>query len=276
MSRSWSFEALRLLALSLLAAAFVMPFFWMLSFSIKPTSEIFTGSLAPFPSHLEGLQNYVRAFSVRPLQRYLLNGVVVCAAIVFFQILFAAPCAYALAKLRFPGRDLVFGLILFGLLIPIQVTSMPIYAMLAKLALLDSYAALVLPFTCSAFAIFLFRQFFKTIPDDLIHAARIDGCTELSIIRRIILPLTLPAATAFAVFSVVAHWNDLFWPLIVLRSPDLSTPPIGLLSFRSSEAGERYGELMAGTVIITLPLVLAFLAAQRKFIEGISLGALKG
>src|SRR5262249_25488551 len=155
--------------------AFLMPFFWMVSFSIKPTSEIFTGQLTLFPSHLDGLQNYLRAFTARPLERYLLNGVLVCGGIVFFQILFAAPCAYALAKIDFRGRSLVFGLVLFGLLIPIQVTAIPIYLMLAKLRLLDSYAALIAPFTCSVFAIFLFRQFFRTIPDDLIHAARIDG-----------------------------------------------------------------------------------------------------
>jgi multiple sugar transport system permease protein len=269
-------EILRVILLSCLAALFLLPFFWMLVFSLKPTSEIFNGSLNPLPSTLDGVSNYVRAFTFRPLGRYLFNGVIVCAGILFFQVLFAAPCAYALARLRFAGRELVFGLVLFGLLIPIQVTAVPIYSLFALTGLLDSYGALIAPFTCSAFAIFLFRQFFKTIPDDLIHAARIDGCGEFSIIWRIILPLTLPAATAFGIFSVVSHWNDLFWPLIVVRSPELSTPPLGLLGFRSGDAGERYGELMAGTVIVTLPLVIGFLAAQRKFIEGLSLGAVKG
>jgi multiple sugar transport system permease protein len=122
----------------------------------------------------------------------------------------------------------------------------------------------------------MFRQFFRTIPNDLIDSARLDGCSEISVVIRIVLPLTMPAATAFAIFSVVSHWNDLFWPLIVIRSPDLNTPPLGLLAFRSAEAGDRYGELMAATAIITAPLVLGFLLAQRRFIEGISLGALKG
>lgn len=146
----------------------------------------------------------------------------------------------------------------------------------SSLRLLDSYTALVAPFTSSVFAVFLFRQFFRTIPDDLINAARLDGCSELSILLRVVLPLTAPAATAFGIFSVVSHWNELFWPLIVIRSPELGTPPFGILAFRTAEGGDHYGELMAGTVIITMPLVLAFLLAQRRFIEGISLGALKG
>ncbi|MEO1456743.1 MAG: carbohydrate ABC transporter permease, partial [Pseudomonadota bacterium] len=112
--------------------------------------------------------------------------------------------------------------------------------------------------------------------DELLDAARLDGCSESSVMLRIVLPLTAPAATAFAIFSVVSHWNDLFWPIIAIRSPELNTPPLGILAFRSADAGDRYGELMAGTVIITAPLILAFLVAQRRFIEGISLGALKG
>jgi multiple sugar transport system permease protein len=266
----------RLAVLSVACAICLFPFVYMLSFSIKPASEIFTGSLSLLPSSTGGLANYHRAFEMQPLLRYLINGVVVCAAILFFQILFAAPCAYALAKLRFPGRGIVFGLILFGLLIPIQATALPIYVAFSSLRLLDSYTALVAPFTSSVFAVFLFRQFFRTIPDDLINAARLDGCSELSILLRVVLPLAAPAATAFGIFSVVSHWNELFWPLIVIRSPELGTPPFGILAFRTAEGGDHYGELMAGTVIITMPLVLAFLLAQRRFIEGISLGALKG
>jgi multiple sugar transport system permease protein len=186
------------------------------------------------------------------------------------------PCAYALAKLRFPGRELILGLVLFGMLVPIQVTALPLYAGFARFGLLDTYAALVLPFVSSAFAVFLFRQFFLTIPNELLDAARLDGLSEISIVVRVLWPLTLPAATAFSIFSVVSHWNDLFWPLVAVRSPDLNTPPLGILYFRSAEAGDRYGELMAATTIVTLPLVLAFLVAQRRFIEGVSLGALKG
>ena len=267
---------LRFVVLGLAAAVFLFPFVYMVAFSIKPAEEIFSGSIGLIPGSLKGMFNFRDALNAEPLIRYLLNGFIVCAGILFFQLIFAVPCAYALAKLRFRGRDIIIGLVLFGLLIPIQATALPIYLGFAKLHVLDTYAALIAPFVSSVFAVFMFRQFFRTIPDELLDAARLDGCSETSVMVRIVLPLITPAATAFGIFSVVSHWNDLFWPLIAIRSPELSTPPLGILAFRSAEAGDRYGELMAGTVIVTAPLVLGFLFAQRRFIEGISLGALKG
>lgn len=270
------FATLRFTALACLAILFLAPFIYMFGFSLKTASEIFGGGLSPIPHSLAGISNYINVLFERPLLTYLFNGFVVCAAILVFQLIFALPCAYALAKLRFPGRELILGLVLFGMLVPIQVTALPLYAGFARFGLLDTYAALVLPFVSSAFAVFLFRQFFLTIPNELLDAARLDGLSEISIVVRVLLPLTLPAATAFSIFSVVSHWNDLFWPLVAVRSPDLNTPPLGILYFRSAEAGDRYGELMAATTIVTLPLVLAFLVAQRRFIEGVSLGALKG
>ena len=276
MSRSTAFHVIRLTVLFAAAALLLSPYIYMVGFSLKPVDEIFAGGLSPFPGRFVGLANYLGALEREPLLRYLVNGVVVCAGILFFQLVFAVPCAYAMAKMRFPGRPLMLGLVLFGLLIPIQATSLPIYIGLASSGLTDTYAALMVPFISSVFAVFLFYQFFRTIPDDLLNAARVDGLSEVSIMVRIVLPLIMPAATAFGIFSIVSHWNDLFWPLIVTRSPELSTPPLGILAFRSEEAGDSYGELMAGTAIITAPLVVAFLLAQRRFIEGISLGALKG
>ena len=276
MSKPVRAPIVRFVVLSLAAGILLLPYIYMVGFSLKPVDEIFAGGLSPIPRDFAGLANYLGALERAPLLRYVVNGVIVCAGILFFQLVFAVPCAYALAKLRFPGRALMLGLVLFGLLIPIQATSLPIYIGLAWSGLADTYTALIVPFVSSVFAVFLFYQFFRTIPDELIDAARLDGCSDVSIMIRIVLPLIMPAATAFGIFSVVSHWNDLFWPLIVVRSPDLSTPPLGILAFRSEEAGDSYGELMAGTAIITAPLVIAFLLAQRRFIEGISLGALKG
>jgi multiple sugar transport system permease protein len=156
------------------------------------------------------------------------------------------------------------------------VPALPLYVAFSQAGILNTYAALILPFTISVFAIFLFRQFFKALPDDLIAAARIDGMGEFSIVWRVVLPNALPAATAFAIFSVVAHWNDLFLPLIVIQKGDLYTPAMGILAFRSVEAGEDYGALMAAALLVTAPLVLAFLLAQRRFIEGITMTGLKG
>jgi multiple sugar transport system permease protein len=170
----------------------------------------------------------------------------------------------------------MFGLVMLGLLVPAHVPAIPLYIAIANAGLLNSYTALVAPFTISVFAIFLFRQFFKALPDDLIHAARIDGMGEASIVWRVALPNAWPAATAFGIFSVVAHWSDLFWPLIVVTKGDLYTPALGVLYFRAEEAGDDYGALMAAAAIVTAPLVAAFLLAQRRFIEGITMTGLKG
>lgn len=252
------------------------PFVWMISTSLKPPNEIFSTKLTLLPHKWFVVENYGTAFTKVPLLRYLFNGVVVTAAIFALQLAVSLPCAYALAKLRFRGRDILFAMVLVGLMIPAQAPAIPRYVMLYGVGLLDTYAALIIPFAFSAFGIFLMRQFFKTVPDDLMNAARIDGLGEFEILWRIMLPQALPAMLAFGVISIVSHWNDFFWPLIVIQTGDLATPPLGTLFFRNEEAGSDFGPLMAGTVVITAPLVLLFLAAQRRFIEGVTLSGIKG
>jgi multiple sugar transport system permease protein len=266
----------RLALLTALVVLFLMPYAWMLAVSFKPRSEVFTATLSLIPQTWSAAENYGRVLREIPIGRYLLNGVLVCGLILAFQLAFALPAGYALAKLRFRGRETMFGLVMLGLLVPSHVPAIPLYIAIANAGLLNSYTALVAPFTISVFAIFLFRQFFKALPDDLIHAARIDGMGEASIVWRVALPNAWPAATAFAIFSVVAHWSDLFWPLVVVTQGDLYTPALGVLYFRAEEAGDDYGALMAAAAIVTAPLVAAFLLAQRRFIEGITMTGLKG
>ncbi|OYY13701.1 MAG: sugar ABC transporter permease [Rhizobiales bacterium 35-68-8] len=221
--------------------------------------------------------NYVSAFSEAPLLLYLLNGIIVTASIFLLQVIIALPAAYALAKLKFWGRDFVFGLVLFCLLIPVHAIALPLYIALAKLGLTNSYAALVIPWTISVFGIFLMRQFFMTVPDDLIDAARMDGMGEFSIVWKVMLPTAIPALLAFAIFSVVSHWNDYFWPRVVVTGDrSLFTPPLGLHEFRGGGGdGSLYGPMMASATVIVAPLVVAFLLAQRRFIEGITLSGMK-
>jgi multiple sugar transport system permease protein len=247
------------------------PFVWMISTSLKPPNEIFSTHLTLLPNKWFAVENYGSAFTKVPLLRYLLNGVIVTAGIFALQLVVSLPAAYALAKLRFRGRDVLFAMVLVGLMIPAQAPAIPRYVMLYQVGLLDSYAALIIPFVFSAFGIFLMRQFFRTVPDDLMNAARIDGLGEFEILWRIMLPQALPAMLAFGVISIVTHWNDFFWPLVVIQTGDLATPPLGTLFFRNEEAGSDFGPLMAGTVVITAPLVLLFLAAQRRVIEGVPL-----
>lgn len=289
-------ELLKHLLLMIGALIVLLPFYVMLSYSLKSPKEIetntggFFGSQTPMVNEYcvklgntreectttPVVFNYTSAFDKAPLLRYLLNGVIVTASIFILQVFVSMPAAYALSKLRWWGRELAFGLVLFALLIPVHAIALPLYVMLAKVGLINSYAALVIPWTISAFGIFLMRQFFKTVPDDLIDAARMDGMSEFSIVWRVMLPTAIPALIAFAIFSVVAHWNDYFWPRIVITgNQDLFTPPLGLREFRGGADGSDWGPMMATATVIVTPLIVAFLLAQKKFIGGITLSGMK-
>ena len=259
--------------IALMVGAFfmLMPFIWMLSTAFKPPQEIFEASLWPFPKNFYGFQHFSEVLNSAPIGNYMLNGVIVCTGILFVQLLVAIPAAYALAKLNFAGRELLFICILAALSVPIQATSLPIYIAMSAGNLLNTYFAQMLPFFLSMFAIFLLRQNFKSFPDEIIHAARLDGMSELEILWRVVTPSAIPAITAFSIFSLVAHWNDLYWPLIVISSTELAPPPLGMLLFASAESGANYGALMAGATLITAPIVIAFLIARRRFIQGITM-----
>ncbi|WP_321897012.1 carbohydrate ABC transporter permease [Burkholderia cepacia] len=266
---------LRHTVLLVTGALVLVPFVWMLSLSFKPPGEIFRAHFALLPERWYAVQNYSKALTAAPLPHYMFNGVIVCATILALQIAVCAPAAYALAKLHFRGRNLLFSAVLIGLLLPHQVLALPLFVLGYKLGILNTYVALIFPYIVSPFGIFLFRQFFKTIPDDVVHAARLDGLSEFAIVWKIMVPMALPAVIAFSIFSIVGHWNDLFWPLIAVRDQNLMPPPLGIMSFMNAEAGNDYGPLMAASTLIVLPLVVAFLAAQRWFVEGLTGGAVK-
>ena len=269
---SWVFRNLFLLGTT---AFMLAPFAWMISLSIKSPGEIFQQNFSFWPENFYGVENYREAITRTPMLRYLLNGAFVAVAVAALQIAVAAPMAYALAKLRFPGRNLLFALVLIGLLVPQEVLGLPLFIMFAYAGILNSYTSLILPFIISPFGIFLLRQFFKSVPDDLIHAARLDGLSELSIVWRIMVPTAIPALVAFAILSVVSRWNNLFWPLIAIQSPDLMPPSLGIVFFRNEEAGSDFGPLMAAATLVVAPLILAFLLAQRRFVEGMTMSGMK-
>jgi multiple sugar transport system permease protein len=273
--RRWA--SLVLVHTVLIAGAIFMllPLVFMLVSSIKPPAEIFEATFRLWPRNFYGLQNFHTALTTAPLFRFLLNGAIVCGGILIVQLLVAIPCAYALAKLNFPGKRVLFALVVLGLCIPVQAPALPLYIAFAKLGVLNTYFSMMAPFFLSVFAVFLLRQFFKSYPDEIIQAARLDGVGELEIVWRIVVPSAWPAIAAFSVFSVVAHWNDLYWPLIVVSDPKLATPPLGMMFFADSEVGSNYGALSAGATIITAPLVIAFLLARRRFIAGITMTGIK-
>lgn len=257
------------------AIVMIFPFVLMVSTSLKPPGEVFAPGIALLPTDWHAIENYTEALTRVPLWRFVLNGIGIGIAIFAAQALIALPAAYALAKLRFPGQGFLFAMVLLSLLIPLQVTAIPLYMLFWQLGILDSYAALILPHIISVFGIFLLRQSFRQIPDELIHAARLDGVSELGIAWRVAMPMVLPALSAFGILSLVWNWNEFFWPLIVVQSEHLATPPLGIMFFNNAEAGTNYGPLMAGAVIITAPLVIAFLLAQRRFLDGFGMTGIK-
>ncbi|MDQ7841348.1 MAG: carbohydrate ABC transporter permease [bacterium] len=261
----------------IIAMAFVtlFPFLWMVGTSLKPPKEVFRPGVHLLPT-APTLGNYATAVQRAPLGRFLLNGVIVSGSILVLQLLVIIPAAYAFARMTFPGRDLLFWLVLAALVVPGYVTAVPNFLLLSGWGLINTYPALILPFVGSAFGIFLLRQFFRQIPGEILDAALLDGCGAGRLVWHVLLPLTRPAIAAFAVFSIVTHWNDFFWPLVVIQSSHLYTPPAGIAYFADAEAGANWGVVMAAAVIVVTPLVAVFLVARRQFIESMAHVSIKG
>ena len=252
------------------------PFIWMMSTASKPQTEIFSSDLHLIPYHFALWDNLRTAFAKADLWRYLLNGLIVTISIFGLQVLVALPAAYALAKLRFLGRDVLFALVLFCILIPPQATAIPVFLLLHKLGVLDSYAALVLPFTISVFGIFLMRQFFKTVPDDLIDAARMDGISEFGIVWRVMLPTAIPARDRVRHLLGGRALERLF--LAADRAEQRASADAaarrralpqqrGRHQLRAADGGRASSSSRRWSI--------AFLFAQRRFIEGITLTGIK-
>ena len=263
-------------ALLVLGAGIMLaPFVLMISISFKPPGEVFAPQFTLLPQQWYAVENYTAAFTRVPLARFILNGFLVTFCIFVMQAITALPMAYALAKLRFAGRETCFTLVVLALLIPPQVPAIPLYIAMWQLDLLNTYAGIILPSTISVFGIFMMRQFFRTVPNDLIAAARMDGLGEFAIVWRIMLPTAMPALTAFACLSFIWNWNEFFWPFLVVQDEALMTPPLGITFFSNAEAGTSFGPLMAAATAVTAPLVLAFLLAQRAFVEGVTMTGIK-
>jgi multiple sugar transport system permease protein len=256
------------------ALLILAPFVWMLSLSLKPENEIYTPFIKLLPEVWD-FENYREAVTYGEAGRFILNGTLVTGSILLLQTLTIIPGAYVLAKKRFRLEKLCFGLVLTALLIPQHIAALPLFILMGRLELLNTYAALILPFATSAFGLFLLRQSFKALPQDLIDAARIDGASEIHTLFAILVPQIYPALAAFSVFSIVSHWNDFFWPLLVVSDMELATPPLGVSIFASDEGGNDVGPMMATATLIVLPLMLVFLAARRRFVQGMALTGLK-
>ncbi len=269
-------RALRLVLLALLVAAallVVFPLAWMVFTSLKPESEVVQYPPTLLPDRWT-IENYRDVWSRIPFGRFFINSVIFAGGVTVISLFLDSLTAYALARLRFPGRDLVFILILIALMLPFQVTFIPLYVTVNSLGLLDTYAGLIVPRATNAFGIFMLRQFFITLPRDLDEAARMDGASEFYIYRRIVLPLSGSALATLAVFHFMYNWNDFLWPLLVTSSTEMRTLPAGLALFVGQHVVE-YALVMAGAVLAIAPLFVAFLFAQKYFVQGIALTGLK-
>lgn len=266
-------QVLRYLLLIVTGLVMVAPFGVMVLTSFKPE-----GAIISFPPRLLPTQwtlaNYQLVWSRLPFGFLIRNSLIYSFGVTLFSVFFDSMCAYALARLTFKGRNIVFLAILASMMVPAQVTLVPLFFNLYSLGWINTFQGLIVPHVTSAFGIFLLRQFFITIPGELADAARIDGAGEFRIYWQIVLPLSGPALATLFVFHFMYNWNDFLWPLIVTTSGEMRTLPTGLALFMG-EHNVEYGLLLAGATIAALPLVVAFLFAQKYFVAGIALSGLK-
>ena len=260
-------------AMYTLAAVTVAPFLWTVLTSFKEIGDILTYPPNWWPKAFV-LDNYVAAFQAAPFGRYYANSLFVALTVTAGQIVTCSMAAYAFARLRFRGRDVLFYILLGTMMIPGQVTMIPGFLILHWFGWIDHYQGLIVPGLASAFGTFLLRQFFLTIPRDLEDAAAIDGCGRMGTLWRIILPLSRPALATLAVFTFMGVFNDFLWALIVVSSDEMRTVQLGLAIFRDRYQTD-WGQLMAGSAVATLPIVIVFFFAQKYFIQGITLSGLK-
>lgn len=280
---------LRYVVLSAGAVLFIAPFVYMVSSSFQPLSEIFSYPPKWIPTN-PTLENYTGFFgSGHQIGRWIINSAFTTATITILQLFFSSLVAYTFAKRTFPGRDFLFFLGLATMMLPVQVTLVPNYLILKAVPLfggndmmgvgghgwLDSYWGIIIPNLVNPFGIFLLRQYMKSIPDELLDAARIDGAGHFKIYWKVVLPLSRPALAALAILTFQFWWGALFWPLIIISSPELYTLPLGLALFQDANR-TVWNLIMAGSVLAAIPLIAAFLIFQRQFVRGISLSGMKG
>lgn len=250
-----------------------LPFVWTVATSLKTQLEVFQFPPTWIP-HPVMWQNYVSVFQRFPFTLFLFNSTYITVVSIVGQLLTCSLAGYAFARLRFPGKNLLFLGYLATLMIPYQVTMIPLFLIMRNFGWIDSHKSLIIPFIAGPFGTFLMRQFFLNIPRELSDAARIDGCNPFSIYWRIMLPLAKPALATLGIFTFMWSWNSFLWPLIMINTTEKKTVTLGLAAFRG-EYGTMWNEMMAATIICLLPILVSFLLAQKYFVRGIALTGIK-
>ena len=261
--------------LTAIAVITVFPFFWMLMTSLKGPLDPISSVPPQFIPSSPTLANYERVLGALPIPRFFLNSVIVSVAVGLLNVLVAALAAYPLAKMRFPGRNAIFYLLLATLIVPAQLTYIPSFILAVNVFHYDdTLLALILPNLASAFNIFLMRQAFKAVPNDLIEAARIDGAREIRIWWSVLLPIVRPSLATVAIFTFVTSWNDFLWPSLMLHKPEGLTLPVGLVALQGQFVSD-FRATAAGVTLTVVPILLFFVVVQRWFVRGLA-GAVKG
>jgi len=251
----------------------IMPFAWMFFTSLRVAPN--TLIVPPPPEGTATILNYITIFENAHFFRSLMNSMIVTFSLTGLSILINAMAAYSFAKLNFPGREKLFALLLLTMMVPGKVTMMPVFIILKSLNLLNSYIGLVFIGSTSVYAIFMLRQFMYDIPDELIESARIDGCGELRLFFSIVLPLCKPILATLIIINFIGAWNELLWPLIIMIDEKMYTLPVALANL-NGRYGSDQGIMMAGAVIVIVPIIIIFLLVQKYYIRGITAGAVKG
>ncbi len=276
-SRQRGFRRRRIITYLLLVIAVVatlMPFIWMLLGSLKTDGEILrdpSGFLPKDPT----LNNYATWFTDLSISTYFLNSLIVAVFTVLGNLLFCSMIGYALAKMEFAGKRVLFLLVMITLMVPGVVTFVPLFVLVSKLGLLNTYPALILPFLTSPLGVFLMRQFMMGIPDSLIEAARIDGAGELRTFFRVVMPLCGPPLATLGILTFLGSWNNFLWPLVAAQSQKMYTLPVALSLYSTGENATNYGLLLAGSVLVIAPIVLLFVLLQRFFIQSVATAGIK-
>ncbi|WP_339270277.1 carbohydrate ABC transporter permease [Paenibacillus sp. FSL K6-1330] len=253
---------------------FIFPFLWMISTSLQTFRETMTFPPTWFPASPKW-GNFAEAMNAGPFLTYFRNSVVVTGSIIVLQFLIMIPAAYAFAKYKFPGKTLLFGMILLAFMIPGQVTFIPVYLMMADWGLVKTLLPQIIPFISNAFGIFLLRQYFMQIPEEIIEAARLDNASEFKIIRKIMVPMSKPALATIALFSFVSHWNDYFWPLVMTDSAAVRPLTLGIAMLRETEGISNWHIIMAGNVILVVPILLVYVFCSKHIVKAFVYSGIK-
>lgn len=250
------------------------PLVWMVSASLMPTGQANTYPPKFIPAKVTFV-HYINLFTRLNLFRYFMNSTIVSLAVTFISLFVNSMAGFAFAKYRFPGRDRIFKLLLAAMIIPGQVTMLPLFLMLNRMGLINTYWGIIIPGMASIFGIFLIRQYIFSIPDSLIEAARMDGASDFRIYWSVILPLCKPILVTLIIFSFMGSWNDFLWPLIVMTRDSMYTLPVALANLMGEHA-QDIELMMAGSVLTILPVLVVFMALQKYYIKGIMMGSVKG